>query len=156
MVGHEMAERHRSSTDDLKGLLREHGLRITAPRIIMLEALRSGEGHMSAEEIYGAVLAQYPSINLVTVYRTLESFEERGLASRVDLGDKLTRWEWTGAAHHHLVCRHCGDVVELDDEPFRRLAADLARVRGVRADVRHLALPGLCAVCAAADPESDS
>lgn len=149
MVGQNMTEKHVSTTEDIKGLLREHGLRITAPRIIVLEALQGGARHMSAEEIYGAVLAQYPSVNLVTVYRTLESFEERGLASRVELGDKLTRWEWTGDAHHHLVCRRCGDVVELDDKPFQRLAEDLAQARGVRADVRHLALPGLCAACAA-------
>jgi Fe2+ or Zn2+ uptake regulation protein len=156
MIGPEMAERAVPTTDDLKVLLREHGLRITAPRIIVLAALRSRSGHMSADEIYGAVLAQYPSINLVTVYRTLESFEARGLASRVELGDRLTRWESAGAVHHHLVCRGCGAIVELDDEPFRRLADDLAQARGVQADVRHLALPGLCAGCAALKPRNSA
>ena len=66
-------------------------------------------------------------------------------------GTKLTRWEWIGDAHHHLLCRHCGLVVELDDEPFRKLAGELARSRGVRVDVRHLALPGLCPACAACE-----
>ena len=78
-----------------------------------------------------------------------ESLVLLGLAARVELGDKLTRWEWIGDAHHHLMCRHCGLVVELDDEPFRRLVEDLARSRGVRVDVRHLALPGLCPTCTA-------
>lgn len=133
--------------DDIRALLRAHGLRVTAPRITVLQALREGRGHMSAEEVYAAVLARYPAINLVTVYRTLESLEELGLASRVELGDKLTRWEWIGDAHHHLICRHCGAVVELGDEPFQRLSDDLARSRGVRVDVRHLALPGLCPAC---------
>jgi len=138
-----------STTDDIKDLLRAYSLRVTTPRIAVLQALREGGGHMSAEEVYDAALAGYPTINMVTVYRTLESFALLGLAARVELGDKLTRWEWVGAAHHHLMCRHCGLVVELDDEPFRRLAEDLARSRGVRVDVRHLALPGLCPTCTA-------
>jgi len=137
------------TTDDSKGVLRASGLRVTTPRIAVLQALREGGGHMSAEDVYDAVLAGYPSISLVTVYRTLESFALLGLAARVELGDKRTRWEWIGDAHHHLLCRHCGLVVELDDEPFRRLVEDLARSRGVRVDVRHLALPGLCPTCTA-------
>lgn len=136
------------TTEDIKDLLRTHGLRVTAPRIAVMQALYDGKGHMSAEEIHDAVLARYPAINVVTVYRTLESFEMLGLAARVDLGDKLTRWEWIGDVHHHLICRGCGAIVELDDMPFQQLADQLLQARGVRADVRHLALPGLCPVCA--------
>lgn len=135
---------------DIKDVLRGRGLRLTAPRMVVLQVLREGQGHMSAEEIHGAVLARYPTINMVTVYRTLESFEAHGLAVRVALGDKLMRWEWVGDAHHHLVCRRCGAVVELDDEPFQSLSRELARRHGVRADARHLALRGLCAHCARA------
>jgi len=146
--------------DGLKATLREHGLRVTAPRVVVLRVLRdgradrdehgvdAGHGHMSAEEIYDAVLARYPAINVVTVYRTLESFEAHALAVRVVLDDRLTRWEWIGDAHHHLVCRRCGRVVELTDEPFQRLAAELGRKHGVRTNLRHLALHGLCAHCA--------
>lgn len=137
------------TTEEIKTLLRAHKLRITAPRITVLQALREGRSHMSAEEIYDAVLAQYPAVNLVTVYRTLEAFELLGLVARAELGDKLTRWEWIGDAHHHLICRACGAVVELDDAPFQRLAEELARARGLRVDLRHLAVPGLCAECAA-------
>lgn len=137
------------TTDEIKSILREHGLRVTAPRITVLQAVRDGQRHMSAEEIYDAVLSHYPAINMVTVYRSLESFELLGLVARVELGDKLTRWEWIGDAHHHLICRGCGMVVELDDGPFQQLAEELVRTRGVRVDVRHLALPGLCTICLA-------
>lgn len=135
---------------DLKNMLRDRGLRLTAPRMVVLQVLREGQRHMTAEEIYAAVMERAPTINMVTVYRTLESFEAHGLAVSVELGDKLTRWEWVGDAHHHLICVCCGAVVQLDDAPFQHLIGELARTHGVRADARHLALRGLCAYCAAA------
>ncbi len=138
----------------IKRLLQEHGLSVTAARIAVLQALQEKaaqgqeHGHRSAEEIRASVLEHYPVINLVTVYRTLESFEENGLADRVTLGDKLVRWGRATHAHHHLICRACGRTVELAAEPFQRLAAELERSYGVRVDIRHLALRGLCAPCA--------
>ncbi len=136
--------------EPLKELLRAHNLNVTAPRMMVLQVLQEMRGHLSAEDIYTAVLARYPAVNMVTVYRTLETFEEHGLAVRGTLGDKVTRWENVAQAHHHLVCRRCGKVVDLDDDPFQRLAADLAQRYGVRVTPRHLALEGLCPSCAAA------
>jgi Fe2+ or Zn2+ uptake regulation protein len=132
----------------LKALLQARGLRITAPRLAVLQALDDGTGHRSAEEIYAHVLARYPVLDHVTVYRTLELFELHGLADRVTLGDKVLRWERRRTAHHHLFCQQCPQVVELDHAPFALLAATLADQYGIQAEVQHLALPGLCSHCA--------
>jgi len=132
----------------LKHLLQGCGLRVTGPRVAVLQALSDARGHRSVEEIRTAVLARYPALDAVTVYRTLEQFEAHGLAARAALlGDKLMRWERATPAHHHVVCRACGTVLEMDPAPFERLAADLERAYGVRVEIRHLALPGLCARC---------
>jgi len=141
--------------EPLKELLRAHNLNVTAPRIMVLQVLQETRGHLSAEDIYAAVLARYPAVNMVTVYRTLETFEECGLAVRGTLGDKVTRWENTAQAHHHLVCRRCGAIVELGDDPFQRLAADLAHRYGVQVTPRHLSLEGLCARCVEATQASE-
>jgi Fe2+ or Zn2+ uptake regulation protein len=136
--------------DALKGVLRAYGLHITAARLAVLQVLTQVPGHRSVEEIRAAVLARYPALDTVTIYRTLEHFEARGLAARVTLDDKLTRWERATPAHHHLICRSCGAVLEVEPEPFLRLAADLERAYGVRVEIRHLALRGLCPACVAA------
>jgi len=139
----------------IKRTLRAYDLPATAARIAVLQVLQEGQGHRSAEEVRAAILARYPTINLVTVYRTLELLEAHGLVDRVTLGDKVLRWERATHAHHHLVCRDCGSVVELATEPFRRLVADLERSHGVQADIRHLALHGLCGSCAASHHDHD-
>jgi Fe2+ or Zn2+ uptake regulation protein len=144
-----MRDRGREEVEAFKGVLREHGMQITAARLSVLQVLQDTDGHHSVEEIHRAILARYPALNAVTVYRTLEQLEAHGLATRVTLGDKLTRWERATPAHHHLVCRSCGAVLEVAPAPFERLAAELERTYGVRVHLRHLALPGLCARCVA-------
>ena len=133
--------------DAFKALLQARGLRITAPRLAVLQALEEGTGHRSAEEIYAHVVARYPALDHVTVYRTLELFELHDLADRVTLGDKVLRWEWRRTMHHHLFCQRCDRVVELDHAPFALLADTLADQYGIQAEVQHLALPGLCPDC---------
>jgi Fur family ferric uptake transcriptional regulator len=92
-------------------------------------------------------LEHYPAIDPATVYRTLETLENSGLAIRVALGDRLTRWAHLEHLHHHLVCRACGETVDMEDEPFQRLAADLEDAYGVRVDLHHIVLHGLCNAC---------
>lgn len=135
--------------DVLKKELRDHGLHVTTARLAVLQALHASPGHQSAEEIRAAVVSRYPAVNQVTVYRTLEMFEAHSVAARVTLNDKLTRWEHIAPVHHHILCRACGAVQDVDHAPFERLAADLEKTYGVRVEVRHLALPGLCSHCAA-------
>lgn len=132
----------------VQALLRAHGLQVTMARMVVLQVLQCTAGHLSAEEIHAAVLARCPVVNLVTVYRTLETFAEHGLAVKAILGDKLVRWEHAAQPHHHLVCTHCGGIVELDDAPFQQLAAALERSSGIRLAAKHLSLSGLCAACA--------
>lgn len=141
------------SDESLKAILRAHGLQVTAPRVLVLQALRDGQGHMRAEKIHAAVLARHPVVNMVTIYRTLETFEAHGLAVRGMHTDRITRWEWVAAPHHHLLCARCGALTDLDDAPFQQLASDLAARYGVRAAARHLSLDGLCAACVAEESE---
>ncbi len=135
-------------TELIKRLLRERGLRVTGARVAVLQALLDAPGHHSAEEIRRAVDARYPAVDPVSIYRTLDLFEAHGLAAPIALGDKVRRWEQTTHAHHHVLCRRCSTMLEVNPAPFRRLAADLERAYGVQVEISHLALPGLCARCA--------
>jgi Fe2+ or Zn2+ uptake regulation protein len=135
------------SIESIKSALRENGLHATAARIAVLQTLREGHEHRTVDEIRELVLRRYPAIDPATVYRTLETLESHGLAVRVELGDRLTRWAHVQKVHHHLVCRRCKAVVEMDDAPFQTFAGDLERRYGVRVDMQHLVLHGLCPSC---------
>lgn len=129
--------------------LRRAGQRVTPQRLLILDTFRPGE-HLSADEIYARVKGRLPAVNRSTVYRTLELLRDLGLISETDLGGGVRQFELLDVRHHHLVCRACGAMQELDDvlvDPLRQ--AVLARY-GFVATVDHLALFGLCAGCGAA------
>ncbi len=141
-----------TTPDAIRAVLRQYGLQATSARIAVLQILAEKHHHSSVEDLRGEILDRYPAIDPATVYRTLETLEDHGLVVRMELGDKLTRWAYVTHVHHHLVCRNCKAVVELDDAPFTRLANKLQRQYGVHVDLHHLVLRGLCPTCAAAAP----
>lgn len=102
-------EESRSSNqlDAAKARLEDCGLRLTAPRIQLLEALISDHGPFSVDEVLG--LPQARGMDRVTVYRGLQAFEEIGIVSRCEFGDGVSRYEFIheGHHHHHVICRKC-------------------------------------------------
>jgi len=134
--------------------LRARGLRLTPQRELVLAALHHVEGPATAEEIYTRVHAISASVDISTVYRTLELFQEFQLVSSFDPGDGKRRYEHLGveAPHHHLVCRVCGQVIPIAQADLHPLAAHLAAVYGFTVDEGDLTIPGLCATCRTATP----
>ena len=129
---------------------RERGFRMTLQRQIILEAIESLQGHITAEAVYARVRARYPQVNLSTVYRTLEFLEELDLVRHTHFDDGVARWHGAGEEpHQHLVCRRCGLEVELDLALLEPLDQELRRRHGFQADLAHFALVGVCAACAA-------
>jgi Fur family ferric uptake transcriptional regulator len=128
--------------------LKEKGYRLTPQRIMVLDALHSVDSHISAEEIYAKVKAKYPYANISTVYRTLELLKELGLVTEIDLDDGRVRYHLAEKGHHHhLVCSKCGSVIDLPESSLLKLTQALARDYQFQADLRHLAIFGLCAKC---------
>jgi Fur family transcriptional regulator, ferric uptake regulator len=140
-----------TSVAGIRGVLRGHGLQATSARIAVLQILSEEHQHRSVDELRSDILERYPAIDPATVYRTLETLEDHGLVVRMELGDRRTRWASTTRDHHHLICRNCETVAELDDELFHQLAEELTRRYGVRVDMHHLVLRGLCPACTALD-----
>jgi len=130
--------------------LRRLGVRVTPQRLFVLEALEQGGGHMTAEEIMRWAVQRYPAINLATVYRTLDLLIDVGLVAQIHLDAGATFFELVGAEpHHHLVCEHCGATIEMDETMFTALRDRLLAAYGFHARPRHMAIFGLCRVCAA-------
>ncbi|HET8660889.1 MAG TPA: Fur family transcriptional regulator [Micromonosporaceae bacterium] len=133
----------------LAHLLRARGLRVTAQRQLILEAVH-GLGHATPEQVLAAVREVAAGVNITTVYRTLELLEDLGLVTHTHLSHGSPTYHAVGEEQHvHLVCRGCGAVDEVAPELLRPLAEQLARQRGFEVDIHHVALFGLCATCGA-------
>ena len=114
----------------------------------MVEALHSVDQHISAEEIFAHVRAKYLYANISTVYRTLELLKELGLVTEIALGDGRVRYHPAEKGHHHhIVCQKCGKVVDLPESALFSLEKILLQDYLFKADLKHLAIFGLCADC---------
>jgi Fe2+ or Zn2+ uptake regulation protein len=132
--------------------LREHGVRLTAQRALILEDLYHHPGHCTADAIFGRVSQNLPGLNRATVYRTLEFLRDAGVLTASSGPEGITRFELvqeSGPQHHHLHCRGCGVELDLEAEPIDVLKAEIARRSGFQAELDHLYIHGLCAACAA-------
>jgi Fe2+ or Zn2+ uptake regulation protein len=132
----------------LSELLRERGLRATSQRVVMHRLLRDRARHVSAEELLSEASERLPGVSLPTVYATLELFEQLGIVRRVNGGGGTLLWDTRADAHHHMICRNCGRIedieVPLDLERARRSAAR----SGFEPDRAEVVVSGLCASCA--------
>jgi Fe2+ or Zn2+ uptake regulation protein len=127
--------------------LREHGLRVTPQRILIHRAFSDLAQHATAEEVLARVEPRLPNASLPTVYATLELFEELGIAHRVAAGSATALWDPRPELHHHVICRVCGAVEDLDVGIDARPALRAARRRGFRAEGSELIVSGTCERC---------
>jgi len=116
--------------------------------MLVIEALHNADRHISAEELYEQLHTRYPYANISTVYRTLDLLKKLNLVTEADFGEGRVRYHVAEKGHHHhLVCRSCGKVVDLDDFALRPLKDALLKKCGFDADLRHVAISGECQTC---------
>src|ERR687887_718592 len=114
------------SAAELKVALKQRGLRMTPQRQLILDAVASMHGHVSADQVYQQVVRQFPDVNISTVYRTLEVLEELGMVRHTHFHAGGAQYQRTDeAAHQHLVCTRCGADSELDLAVLEPLAEEL-------------------------------
>ena len=132
--------------------LKERGLRVTKPRVALIDALGRQSGPVSIEKLHEEVSRE--ACDLVTVYRCLGAFEEIGLVRRSFLHNGTSLYELTLGAtpqHYHLVCKSCGKTDRVDYFPIEGVER-LLRERGY-SDITHLVeFFGVCPACQAAHP----
>jgi len=133
---------------NIAGKLSKQGYRLTPQRIMILSAIEDSDHHISAEEIHAQIIAKYPNVNISTVYRTLELLKRLGLVTETDLGEGRVRYHPAEKGHHHhLVCRECGAIIDLDESLLAPLKNALLKEYNFDADLRHLAILGRCVRC---------
>ncbi len=131
-----------SSIDGLKNT----GLKATVPRLKILELFqKSGQRHMSAEDVYRLALDERADIGLATIYRVLMQFEQAGILSRSQFEGGKSVYELNQGQHHdHLVCLDCGRVEEFYDASIEQRQHDIAQAKGFEIADHALSLYAHC------------
>lgn len=122
--------------------LRAAGLKVTSPRLKILEVLETNpERHLSAEAVYKALLDSGEEFGLATVYRVLTQFETAGLVVRHNFEGGTAVFELTDRTHHdHMVCLKTGDVIEFVDERIEEIQKEIAEKHGYVIEEHSLVL----------------
>ncbi len=154
VVGREFAYRgEREGKVLAESQIKQAGLKVTLPRMKILEILETGgedQGarHLRAEDVYRILLSRGEVVGLATVYRVLTQFEAAGLVSRHNFEGGHALFELDRGAHHdHLVCIKCGQVVEFLDEAIEERQRAIAAEHGFTLEDHTLNIHGLCPNC---------
>ena len=128
---------------------RDAGLKVTHPRVKILQMLESSETkHVSAEDVYKMLLEANEDTGLATVYRVLTQFEAAGLVTRHHFEGGTSVFELSTEHHHdHIVCNKCGQVQEFYDEVIEEQQEKIARKYEFKITDHSLYLYGLCKEC---------
>jgi len=126
--------------------IKSSGLKATLPRIKILEVFqKTALRHMTAEDVYRALLAEDADIGLATVYRVLMQFEQAGLLTRSNFESGKSVFELNQGQHHdHLVCLSCGRVEEFYDPAIEARQRAIAQERGFELADHSLSLYAEC------------
>jgi Fur family ferric uptake transcriptional regulator len=136
--------------------LREAGLKATVPRVKILEIMeRSSVRHLSAEDIYKALLEEGEDVGIATIYRVLTQFESAGLVTRHHFEGGISVFELDQGEHHdHILCLKCGKVEEFVDEVIEQRQKDIAEKAGFSMTDHSLNIYGICKDCQASSKKS--
>lgn len=134
---------------DFSDKLKDVGLKITMPRLKILEILEThSEQHFNVEDIYKLLLQQDEDIGVATIYRVLTQCEQAGLVKRLQFEDGPALFELTQDDHHdHFICTSCGWVEEFHDKIIEDRQREIATKAGYTMEDHSMVLYGLCAKC---------
>lgn len=137
-----------------KKIIRDLNLKVTTQRLEILEVVRNGPSHFTAQDVFESVAVRSPEIGFATVYRFLRTLSEHQYVTEIRMGGMPARYEWAGKKHHdHLTCVNCAKIVEFENPEIERLQEKVAKQFGFALTDHVLELYGVCPECAA--KESD-
>ncbi|MBQ1045481.1 MULTISPECIES: Fur family transcriptional regulator [unclassified Micromonospora] len=128
-------------------LLRSRGLRVTRPRLAVLDVLSAG-GHLEVDEITRRVRQRIDSVSTQAVYDVLGALSRAGLSRRIEPAGSPARYEArVGDNHHHVVCRGCGEIADVDCAVGSAPCLDPNVSHGFELDEAEVTFWGLCPAC---------
>lgn len=136
-------------------LLRAQGLRVTAPRLAVLTVVGRSP-HATADDVLGAVRGELPQVSVQGVYDVLHALTDAGLLRRIEPAGHPARYERrTDDNHHHVVCRECGALDDVDCAVGHAPCLTPSTTSGFAVDVAEVTYWGLCPSCRSSAPEPE-
>ncbi|ANY25027.1 Fe2+ or Zn2+ uptake regulation protein [Gordonia terrae] len=143
---------HVASTSDYAQQLRAADLRVTQPRVTVMHAV-DDHPHADTDTIYHAVRETLPKVSRQAVYDVLHALTERGLIRRIQPSGSVSRYEFrTGDNHHHVVCRACGAIADVDCAVGEAPCLTPSEDHGFALDEAEVIFWGLCPECVSTAP----
>lgn len=142
-----------TSFDIIKERLKDKGLKFTPQRRNVIDTVVESSGrHLNIEEIYNIVKKKCPEIGLATVYRTIQLLDDINVLSKLDLNDGCIRYELSindddDHSHHHLICRECGEVIEVKEDLLEMLENIIEQNYNFKIYDHDLRVFGICSKC---------
>src|SRR4051794_25303838 len=138
-----------STLDGTFDHLRDHGVRLTAARRLVIEALFATDRPISAEEIASGVGGRLPRSDVASVYRNLETLQRMGLVRHVHLGHNAGRYRMADRGERsYVACERCGAFDAVGADVLARVGGGVAEATGFEARFTHFPIVGLCPPCA--------
>lgn len=130
--------------------LREQGLPVTHQREVIAQVVFESQGHLSVEEIEGALRNRGERIGKATIYRTMDLLVRSRLVVEHDFGEGFKRYEHrfsTDSVYEHMICLECGKVIEFESWEIQEVKARVTAKHGFKATRHKLEIYGLCREC---------
>jgi Fur family ferric uptake transcriptional regulator len=140
---------------DYIAMLRSKGYRVTAQRLMVLDAVCEIKAHATIAEIQNKVHFFDPSIDRSTIYRALEVLTQVGLVTETDLGHGKVYVIAGEAKHHHLQCKTCGKVFSIPEQALQNFIQEVQDNYGFQILADHLVLTGTCQDCQLEETKND-
>lgn len=135
---------------------REHGLPVTMQRLAVFEDILEREDHPTADQVFQSVCRKLPQISRMTVYRILATFVSLGLVTRICHPGSVARFDPKLSEHHHLVCRECGCIIDLDATKVKNVSWPEVGQYGFQIEDYQIHFRGRCSRCQRATNEADA
>jgi Fur family peroxide stress response transcriptional regulator len=130
-----------------ESLCRERGLPLTVQRRDILKAVLQRDDHPSADQVYEAVKDSIPGLSRTTVYRTLDVLVELGVIRRLHHPGATCRFDGMTRRHHHLICRKCHCVIDIDSRKLDALDLPPEQLHGFHIEDHSVHFTGVCEAC---------
>lgn len=134
--------------------LRDKGHRLTPQRVAIIRTLVEHDGHPTVEQLHQAILPDFPTTSLATVYKTIAMLKEDGEVLELGFGELGSRYDGKHPEPHpHLICTRCGAIADYSLQGLDELVARMAAETGFAVASHRFDMFGLCPACRAADPK---